>query len=105
MENNLTKAHAIVASNSQGLDVMLEEGFFDALTEQQLAVIEQMNNDLYDAHRLLDQAENLYTDKELCEDACTNGLYLSEVANIHQKVYFDYLMETGREDLIDTHGK
>ena len=43
--------------------------------------------------------ENL---KEVCEDACTHGLYTSEVEERYQAYYIGYLITKGRQDLIDT---
>lgn len=39
--------------------------------------------------------------KEIAEDACTHGLYASEVEAKHQGYYISYLINVGRQDLID----
>jgi hypothetical protein len=43
--------------------------------------------------------ENL---KEVCEDACTHGLYTSEVEERYRADYIRYLIDNNRHDLIDT---
>jgi hypothetical protein len=40
--------------------------------------------------------------KEMAEDACTHGLYVSEVEKKYQAYYIGYLITKGRQDLIDT---
>ena len=40
--------------------------------------------------------------KETAEDACTHGLYVSEVEEKYQTYYIGYLITKGRQDLIDT---
>ncbi len=40
--------------------------------------------------------------KEIAEDACTHGLYASEVEKKYQEYYIGYLITKGRQDLIDT---
>ena len=40
--------------------------------------------------------------KETAEDACTHGLYASEVEEKYQAYYIGYLITVGRQDLIDT---
>jgi hypothetical protein len=43
--------------------------------------------------------------KETAEDACTHGLYVSEVDSKHQSYYINYLINVGRQDLIDIERK
>ena len=38
---------------------------------------------------------------EIAEDACTHGLYASEVDTQYQAYYIGYLLNVGRQDLID----
>ena len=38
---------------------------------------------------------------EYAEDACTHGLYVSEVEEKYQGYYIGYLINVGRQDLID----
>ena len=38
---------------------------------------------------------------EYAEDACTHGLYVSEVEKQYQPYYIGYLINVGRQDLID----
>ena len=40
--------------------------------------------------------------KEMAEDACTHGLYVSEVEKKYQAYYIGYLITKGKQDLIDT---
>ena len=40
--------------------------------------------------------------KEMAEDACTHGLYVSEVEEKYQAYYIGYLITKGKQDLIDT---
>ena len=40
--------------------------------------------------------------KEIAEDACTHGLYVSEVEEKYQAYYIGYLITKGKQDLIDT---
>ena len=42
---------------------------------------------------------------EIAEDACTHGLYASEVDPQYQEYYIGYLINVGRQDLIDIEGK
>ena len=42
---------------------------------------------------------------EYAEDACTHGLYVSEVEEKYQAYYIGYLINVGRQDLIDTERK
>ena len=39
--------------------------------------------------------------QEVCEDACTHGLYTSEVEEQYRKDYISYLIDNNRHDLID----
>lgn len=38
---------------------------------------------------------------EIAEDACTHGLYVSECEQKYQAYYIGYLINVGRQDLID----
>ena len=38
----------------------------------------------------------------MAEDACTHGLYVSEVEKKYQAYYIGYLITKGKQDLIDT---
>ena len=38
----------------------------------------------------------------MAEDACTHGLYVSEVEEKYQAYYIGYLITKGKQDLIDT---
>jgi hypothetical protein len=42
---------------------------------------------------------------EIAEDACTHGLYASEVDSQYQAYYIGYLINVGRQDLIDIERK
>lgn len=42
---------------------------------------------------------------EIAEDACTHGLYASEVDPKYQAYYIGYLINVGRQDLIDIERK
>ena len=42
---------------------------------------------------------------EIAEDACTHGLYASEVEEQYQSYYIGYLINVGRQDLIDIERK
>ena len=39
--------------------------------------------------------------KEIAGDACTHGLYVSEVEEKYQTYYIGYLITKGRQELID----
>jgi len=45
------------------------------------------------------------TMNEYAEDACTHGLYASEVEEKYQAYYIGYLINVGRQDLIDIERK
>ena len=45
------------------------------------------------------------TMNEYAEDACTHGLYASEVEEKYQEYYIGYLLNVGRQDLIDIERK